>query len=144
MNGIPAGPLLLQDFGLEERKVVAGSHREHKLAQIRLILRTYPKMPFILVGDSGQHDPEIYAEALKEAPNRIKAVYIRDVTGETRDAEIGRLAAECGRHGGELRLVKDSLEAAVHAAHRGFISEGRLGEVGEEEVEDELLREPEV
>jgi phosphatidate phosphatase APP1 len=36
-------------------------------------------MKFILIGDSGQHDPELYAEVMEKHPGRVKAVYIREI-----------------------------------------------------------------
>jgi phosphatidate phosphatase APP1 len=46
----------------------------------------FPKRHFVLVGDSGEKDPEIYARILSEFPERVEAIFIRDVTGEGQDA----------------------------------------------------------
>ena len=46
---LPLGPLLLRDFGLRPEK-------ERKRKAIEEILATYPKLKFILSGDSGE-DP---------------------------------------------------------------------------------------
>jgi phosphatidate phosphatase APP1 len=53
-----------------------------KLNSIRIILNEI-SLPTILVGDDGQHDPEIYAQIQNEFPNRILAVYIHKITGRT-------------------------------------------------------------
>ena len=145
LNQIPLGPIMLQDYGLAEKQFISASHRDHKLAQIRKLLETYPDLPFILIGDSGQHDPEIYRKVLEEVPARIKAIYIRDVTPDTRDAEVRKLAEEVKQHGGELILVQNSLEAAKHAVERGFISAAALQEIAGEKLEDETtaVTEPE-
>jgi phosphatidate phosphatase APP1 len=137
LNEIPLGPILLQDYGVDETKLFSASHRDHKMAQIRKLLETYPDLPFILIGDSGQHDPEIYRKVLEEVPTRIKAIYIRDVTGTHRAAEIHKLAKEVREHGGELLFVKNSLEAAKHAVEMGLISASSLPEVSGEKREDE-------
>lgn len=137
LNEIPLGPILLQDYGVDETKVFSSSHRDHKMAQIRKLLETYPDLPFILIGDSGQHDPEIYRKVLEEVPTRIKAIYIRNVTDETRAAEVRKLAKEAQEHGGELLLVKDSLEAAKHAVEKGYISAASLPEIAGEKRKDE-------
>ena len=136
-NEIPLGPILLQDYGVDENKLLSASHRDHKLAQIRKLLETYPDLPFILIGDSGQHDPEIYRKVLEEVPARIKAIYIRDVTPDDRDVEVRKLAEEAREHGGELILVQNSLEAAKHAVERGFISAAALPEIAGEKQQDE-------
>ena len=57
---LPAGPLLLRDFGLRTRK-------DHKARAIENILTTYPALRFILIGDSGEQDPEIYAAIRRTA-----------------------------------------------------------------------------
>jgi phosphatidate phosphatase APP1 len=53
---------------------------------IRAILDRFPKRRFVLVGDSGEKDPEVYAPFLRDHPDRIVRVYVRDVTGEPRTA----------------------------------------------------------
>lgn len=58
---------------------------ETKPAAIEKILDAYPERQFILVGDSGEHDPEVYAALLRKYPDRIQKVYIRNVTGESPD-----------------------------------------------------------
>ncbi len=65
---------------------------ETKPAVIEEILGRYPGRRFILVGDSGEQDPEVYAPLLRENPEQIIEVYIRNVTGESRDNErFGRV-----------------------------------------------------
>lgn len=126
LNAIPLGPVLLQDYGFDRQKFFCSSHSEHKLARIGEIMQTYPDLPFVLIGDSGQHDAEIYRTVLDQAPNRIRAIYIRDVSGEARDAEVRALAERVTERGGELLLVRDSLEAATHAASIGLIGAEQL------------------
>ena len=74
---IPVGPMLLRDWDIGREMMRT---RQYKLAQIREIMGTYPSLPFILVGDSGQEDPEIYGELVTEFPGRILAIYIRNVS----------------------------------------------------------------
>src|SRR5690606_9535554 len=92
-------------------------HEAHKLAHIERILAAYPRLPFILIGDSGQRDPEIYCRVVDAFPGRICAVYIRDVlSSSAREAEVAALAEHVRRSGPELLLVKDTDAAARHAA----------------------------
>ncbi|MDJ0910654.1 MAG: DUF2183 domain-containing protein [Woeseiaceae bacterium] len=60
---------------------------ETKPPIIRSILDRYPDRQFVLVGDSGEQDPEVYAELIRERPAQIQRVYIRNVTGEAPDNE---------------------------------------------------------
>lgn len=50
------------------------------------LLRDYPDRVFVLVGDSGEQDPEIYAAIARDYPTRIKWILIRDMTGKDADA----------------------------------------------------------
>ncbi len=55
---------------------------ETKPAIIRRILDRYPQRRFVLVGDSGEQDPEVYAGLMREYPQQVLKSYIRNVTGE--------------------------------------------------------------
>ncbi|HEY3451391.1 MAG TPA: phosphatase domain-containing protein [Myxococcales bacterium] len=56
----------------------------YKEPHLRALLSRFPQR-FVLVGDSGEADPEVYATILKEFPGRVAAVYIHDV-GRSTDA----------------------------------------------------------
>lgn len=118
VHGVPAGPLFLKDWS----PTVLGKHRDHKLGIIRTLLRTYRDLPFVLIGDSGEKDPEIYAQTVREHPGRIRAIYIRDVTTSERDAEVSAIASEVRRLGTEMVLTDDTAGAAAHAAKAGLIA----------------------
>jgi len=127
---IPAGPLLLRDWDLSTS---LSGHGGHKSAIIREILEAYPWMRFILIGDSGQEDPEIYARVVREYPGRIAAVYIRDVSRNAeRSSAISTLGAALDENGCSLLLAGDTLSIARHAAEHGWIDEARLAEIGGE------------
>jgi phosphatidate phosphatase APP1 len=118
---IPMGPLLLRDWGIRPSSLPIG-HRSHKLDAIRQILDTYPTLPFLLLGDSGQQDPEIYTEIVAQYPQRILGIYIRDVTGHAeRRTAIEELAQQVHEAGSTLVLVEDTVAAARHAASMGWI-----------------------
>ena len=128
LHDIPAGPMQLRDWGVTSEEVVPRGHRDHKRRAIDRILDTYPALQFILVGDSGQEDPEIYREVAHAHPERILAIYIRSVV-RTRDRirAIDRLAEELrtGQHA-DLVLVDETTEAAQHALQKGWIDPGAL------------------
>jgi phosphatidate phosphatase APP1 len=119
---IPVGPLLLRDWGSSRTSLLPLGHREHKRAAIARVLETFPALPFILIGDSGQKDPEIYREVMRDFPGRILAAYIRNVTPDPeRSTALQALAAEVVADGGSLVIADDTLAAARHAAERGWI-----------------------
>jgi phosphatidate phosphatase APP1 len=133
LHGIPAEPMFLRDFGLDRTKLVAGPHRDHKLAAIERLFAFYPALGFVLIGDSGQHDAAIYAEVVRRHPGRVRAVYIRDVTpGESLDREARALLAEVRRAGTRATFCPDLIEAAADAAAQGWIPAGAVEEVRRE------------
>jgi phosphatidate phosphatase APP1 len=137
LQGIPAGPLLLRDWDLD-RATATGGHHGHKSALIRDLLASHPTLPFILIGDSGQEDPEIYRDIVHEHPDRILAVYIRNVSRNAgRTATIRALADELVAARSSLVLADDTLAAARHAAEHGWIPASALREVTSEKKADE-------
>ncbi|HSJ25474.1 MAG TPA: phosphatase domain-containing protein [Longimicrobiales bacterium] len=129
-QAIPAGPLLLRDWGISESGALPLRHGEHKLGAIRQILDRYPTLPFILIGDSGQEDPEIYSTIVHEYPRRILAVYIRSVApAADRIAAVRQLGQEVRQAGSELLLTDDTLTCARHAVDRGWMDKGALAAV---------------
>lgn len=121
VRGIPKGPLFLTDLGLTENYWLTPGHYAHKLGHIERLLATYPQINFILSGDSGQKDPEIYVEAAENFPGRILAIYIRDVSKRERSTAIQTLAERSAAVGTPLMLVEDTVAAAEHAAAQGYI-----------------------
>lgn len=123
-HAIPVGPILfLREWGLTLQSPLPRRTQDHKLSLIRDMLRLYEGLPFVLIGDSGQHDPEIYAQVVQEHPGRIRAIYIRDVTrSAARDQGIALLAGEVEAAGAALVLTGDSGEMASHAARHGLIA----------------------
>lgn len=117
VHGVPAGPLFLKDWS----PTTLGKHEDHKLGIIRTLLETYPDLPFILIGDSGEEDPEIYHQAVVENPGRIRVVFIRDVTSPERGQEVHAIAEKLRRLDVEMVLTADTVEAAQHAADIGLI-----------------------
>jgi hypothetical protein len=59
---------------------------KHKKSVLTRLLTTYPRRKFILIGDSGENDPEIYADIARSFPEQIIAIHIRNVTQEDRAA----------------------------------------------------------
>jgi len=76
-NGLVPGPMFLRDLGISERKFIKSGHGVHKGRMIDKILAANPGLPFVLIGDTGQHDPEIYHEAIERHPGRFSAAYFR-------------------------------------------------------------------
>lgn len=130
IQGVPKGPILLRDLGLDPSLLSSQSHHTHKLAMIRKVLDVNPQLPFVLIGDSGQQDPEIYAQVVRDNPGRIKAIYIRDVsTGSERDDSVQKLIQATQQFDVPMLLVADTVAAAEHAASLNLIDSDTLPEI---------------
>ncbi len=127
-EGIPRGPLMLRSW--RGGGFAPSEHGSFKSREIRRILDMFPHLPFILIGDSGQEDPEIYHDIAGAYPGRILGIYIRNVSrNPDRPEAIGELAARVRELGSTLVLADDTLAAAQHAAGRGWISPQALPEI---------------
>jgi phosphatidate phosphatase APP1 len=135
-NEIPIGPLLLADYGFDPTSFPFASHDMHKIAQIKDILDTYPDLPFILIGDSGQRDHAIYQQINFDYPGRILAIYLRDVKWLTLDSSKETATIETLPNGVEVVLAPNTAAAASHAAERGFIAPETLPDIGVAAVAD--------
>ncbi len=121
LHGLPNGPVLLRDFG-HRMLFTPGHGQAHKRRCIEQVLVTYPDLPFVLIGDSGEHDPEIYRDVVHDHPGRVRAIYIRSVDPDpARIDAIDRLIAQVRPIGVPLVLAADSEAAAAHAAAQGLI-----------------------
>lgn len=136
IHNLPQGPLMLRDIGLSREHFFAGSHTEHKLVQIERIFEIISDIPFILIGDSGQHDAEIYLQVIRDFPGRVKIVYIRDVDTGSHN-KVLKIAGEVEKLGVEMMLVTNTIQAAQHAVSKGWIMEGDIANIVEEKKEDE-------
>ena len=137
LQGLPRGPLMLRDFG-EHLLFATSGHGSHKRRCIEQLFATYPGLPFVLIGDSGEKDPEIYSGLVKDHAPRVRTIYIRNVTpNPDRVDAIDRLAAEAERSGAQLVLAADSEAAAVHAAGEGLIAASALADVRADQRADE-------
>jgi len=85
-QAFPAGTMHLRSVSISKEIFGAGGTRAHKLAAIGQLLEDFPRRRFVLVGDSGEQDPEIYGELARAHPDRIVAILIRDAAGEPADS----------------------------------------------------------
>ncbi|MBW3604566.1 MAG: DUF2183 domain-containing protein [Actinobacteria bacterium] len=126
-HDIPAGPLFLKDWGIDEHKFIKEDTHAYKLDRITRLLETYPELDVVLIGDSGQKDPEIYTDVITRFPDRIAAVYIRDVTADpSRDEAVRTLLRTLEDHDVPSAFGPSTLSAATDAASRGLIDADRL------------------
>ncbi len=118
-NNFPKGAILLRDFRgpFENTPTPEKPHKQH---EIRNILKTYPYLDFVLIGDSGEHDADIYIEIAEEFPKRIRAIYLRSVNHEKRVFRVRGLLEKFEVT--PALLVKESSIAESHARELGLIA----------------------
>ncbi len=137
LNQIPEGPLLLRDFGLQDNKFISSGHMGHKFKEIENILLTYPLLNFVLIGDSGQEDPKIYSEVVSKYPDRILAIYIRDVKLPEKKKVVMEISETLKGQEVDLVLVENTVEAAEHAATAGLIFTNAIPQIERDKDQDD-------
>ncbi|MCI0505015.1 MAG: DUF2183 domain-containing protein [Gammaproteobacteria bacterium] len=81
----PAGSMHLKLVRLKDTSFfnLLDSPEAGKLPVINALLTQYPRRKFILVGDAGEKDPEIYSRIAKDNPDRILKIFIRRLSGQS-------------------------------------------------------------
>ena len=135
---IPRGPITLRDWDVVLSALTSSRLGNFKEPAIRDILDTYPALPFMLIGDNSQRDPEIYRAILDRYPGRILAIYIRNVDANPeRSSAVQALAKEVLAAGSTLIIADDTYAAAQHAVEQGWITKESLPAIREEKKADE-------
>lgn len=91
MDQFPAGTMHLRNFRLRDQLLKKVIIRRHgKTTAIRFLLKHLPDRRFVLIGDSGEKDPEIYRKICRKFPGRVKALLIRDIQQRPLEEERSR------------------------------------------------------
>ena len=86
---LPIGTMHLRNFRLRDQFFKKlKMRRQGKRMAIQRLLKCYPQRDFVLVGDSGEKDPEIYLKICKRNRGRIKGLFIRDLEHRPMDEEL--------------------------------------------------------
>lgn len=117
-NKFPKGPILLRNFRTPFDRSLK-PEKPHKQKEIINILNTYPNLPFILIGDSGEHDASIYTEIAEKYPDRILTIYLRSVDHKRQMRRITSIVSEFETT--PILMVDDSKAAEDHARAQGLI-----------------------
>ena len=91
--GLVKAPLFLRDLGLSEVQLLSGGHGAHKGSVIDRLMAANSGLPFWLVGDTGQHDAEIYAAAALRHPGRVARVTLRRAGRDAATVPVADLRA---------------------------------------------------
>ena len=115
IQAFPKGPILLRDYGINP----SGEFGNHKVSSISHILKTYPHLPFVLLGDSADEDADFYIDIANQFPDRIRAIYIRQ-TRNTKNARRIKTLIEASSHVTAV-LINSSEEINHHALEQGLL-----------------------
>jgi len=108
-NGFPAGSFNMKEFRANPGSsefwdfIAGGSTQELKERVIKDLMTSFPNRQFILIGDSGEHDPDIYGWAAVTYPDQVRQIYIRNVTHEKFGNK--RMEKAFGASGNKVRLI---------------------------------------
>lgn len=117
-NKFPKGPILLRNFrGPFDRTLKP--EKPHKQKEIINILKTYPDLSFILIGDSGEHDASIYTDIAVQYPDRIKTIYLLSVDHKRQMRRIQSIVDNFETI--PVLMVDSASEAEDHARENGYI-----------------------
>ncbi len=83
-NSFPAGTFSGRYFRIKDMSFLQlfRSPEKYKTASIEEWFIRFPKRRFVLVGDSGEKDPEIYGALARRFPQLVQRIFIRDITNE--------------------------------------------------------------
>lgn len=78
-NGFPAGVFRLKYFRMKDSDFfnLFMKGKEYKIQSIEPLLKEFPDASLILIGDSGEQDPEAYAYLAEKYPSNIRKILIR-------------------------------------------------------------------
>ena len=124
--GFPAGSFHLRSFRLRDHLIsrLLMMRRSGKAKVIFRILKTFPQRKYILVGDSGEHDPEIYGAAARRFPDQIERILIRRLTSKSESLEryqkafrnVPKNVVQIFTDPGEISPLAESIEALARGA----------------------------
>ena len=121
-NSLPDGTFLLNQVKRWYQLFKTGKTKhEGKLLRVYRILQAFPKQKFILIGDNSQADPFIYATICDKHPEKIFAVYIRNVV-EKNVAPTTQLLERIEKKGILTCLFTNNEEAILHSKKIGLIN----------------------
>jgi phosphatidate phosphatase APP1 len=140
LNGIPQGPILLRDVDIDRASFRAEASARSKLDHVGALIARHPSLKWVLMGDSGQVDAELYAQTVDKFPDKILAVYIRDVD-PTLDSAYDKFVDDhierISKRGVPMLRVTDSNAIAEHARSLGLIEGEDIARVANEVQKDQ-------
>ncbi|MGI9176597.1 MAG: phosphatidate phosphatase App1 family protein [Pirellulales bacterium] len=97
--GLPAGSMHLKLFRLKDSTPLGRlpSRKRGKRRTIERIMDDFPARRFVLVGDSGERDPEVYVSVARRRPEQVAGIIIREVPAKASRAKVHERLAKLAR-----------------------------------------------
>ncbi len=120
-NELPIGIFLLNEIKKWYQLLRIGTTKHQgKLVKLARILQVFPQQRFILLGDNSQSDPDIYVSIANKYPQRIVAIYLRNISRKKEKA-TKLLIQSIENKGIQTCIFKHTAEAIQHATEIGLI-----------------------
>lgn len=116
----PTGTLLLTDWGPTHDRLFR-SGQDHKRASLERLAREFPTIRWVLVGDDGQHDEQLYGEFVSNHPQNVAAVAIRQLSTPEAVLAGGRSHVEAPEVGAPWVWAPDGAGLAERLAEVGIL-----------------------
>ncbi|SEO83867.1 App1 family protein [Trujillonella endophytica] len=125
-QGFPPGAVLLTDWGITPRAWFR-SGQAHKRGSLDRLAAELPGVRWYLIGDDGEHDPEIYRDFARAHPERVAAIALRTV------APVGTAAPATEERVGPVPVVRagDGRALAARLREMGALSIAGAGSAPE-------------
>lgn len=129
-NKLPKGVFLLRESKVSLWKLwkSGGGKHEHKFDKIDMLFKNYPNLKFVLIGDNGQQDTDIYTRIARRYPNRVISIYIRTVK-KVKDKKMKLLSEELRKENITIIFTPTTAQAAQHAVAHHLIAPDSVQEI---------------
>jgi phosphatidate phosphatase APP1 len=122
LNGLPKGVFMLNTIKKwYQLFATGGTKHSGKLIRVVRILNVFPKQRFVLLGDNTQKDPDIYTAIANKYPDKIAAIYIRNINSK-KTVATQQLLASINNPSIITCLFNHTNEAIEHAKTVGLIA----------------------
>lgn len=121
-NKLPEGVFLLNQIKMWNNLIRTGkTGHEGKLLRVMRVIAAFPDQKFVFFGDNSQQDPKIYATIAAKYPEKVAAVYIRNVVLANAEA-TKEILNTIQAFGITTCLFRNSSDAITHSRTIGLIA----------------------